>query len=69
MNESNIPEFNRESIKKVIFQFLDDNYDILNDKYEAVINKYDVDEISKEIMQYAESCGIVPPQSTMKRGY
>jgi hypothetical protein len=65
MNERNIPEFNREGIEKRIFLALF-KPEHLDDTVEVKVCTSDVQDISKSIMQYAEICGLVPPQSRLK---
>jgi len=65
MNERNIPEFNREGIEKRIFLALF-KPEHLDDTVEVKVCTSDVQDISKAIMQYAEICGLVLPQSRLK---
>jgi hypothetical protein len=60
MNERNIPEFNREGIDRVLWTLEQHPNNLLS------LDQRDVDIISKAIMEYAERCGLIKPQSSMK---
>jgi hypothetical protein len=65
MNERHVPEFNREGIEKRIFLALF-KPEHLDDTVEVKVCTSDVQELSKAIIQYAEACGIINHQSSMK---
>jgi hypothetical protein len=65
MNERHVPEFNREGIEKRIFLALF-KPEYLDNTVEVKVCTSDVQEISKAIMEYAEKCGLIKPQSSMK---
>jgi hypothetical protein len=60
MNERNVPEFNREGIERVLWIIEQNPNHLLS------LDQRDIKIISKAIMQYAESCGIIRPQSPLK---
>lgn len=60
MNDRDLPEFSQEGIERVL-RSMNANPNNLMD-----LDQRDMSVISKAIMRYAETCGLVPPQSRMK---
>jgi hypothetical protein len=61
MNERNIPEFNQESIERLLF----DNYYSRGGNLH-ISSIMEIVSAAKMIVDYAERCGIIKPQSPMK---
>jgi hypothetical protein len=63
MNEINVPEFNMVEIKKLL---LGRHYHSQDTSGLSLARIAEVEKTAKLIVDYAERCGIIPPQSSMK---
>lgn len=71
MNERDVQQFDFCGVKSILSRFNETHAfptDITINKGERPLLYKEIDDLAKQIIEYAALCGVIPPQSTMKRG-
>jgi hypothetical protein len=71
MNERDIPSFDARGVESIIERYINKRPEefalagifVPSDVY---FQKSEIEELSKQIIEYAARCGVIPSQSTMK---
>jgi hypothetical protein len=71
MNERDVPQFDARSVERIIENFMNKRPAMMafagifvpNEVY---LSESETKELSKQIIEYASRCGVMPSQSTMR---